>query len=136
MNLIEDIKNLDLPYGEYSVVGSAAMSVRGLREHKDVDILVTKSLYEKLKEKGWNVKQVRLDFQVVEFGIFEASPDMVTLSNYKPDIQTIINNSEIIDGIPFSNLQDVLDFKIAMGREKDLKDVELIKNFLKKIQEN
>jgi hypothetical protein len=129
MNLFEEVKSLDLPIEQYTVVGSAAMAARGIREPKDIDILVTPELYEKLKET-WVVKQVRPDFEVVEKGLVEASPIMVTIANYDPDIYQVIKNSEIIDGVAFSSIQDVIDFKRAMGREKDLKDVDLMLKYL------
>jgi hypothetical protein len=40
--------------------------------------------------------------------------------------------AEIIDGIPFQDLKSCLYFKEKGEREKDKKDVELIKEYLKK----
>jgi hypothetical protein len=38
--------------------------------------------------------------------------------------------AEIIDGIPFCNLKDIVRIKRSYGREKDSKDIALIENYL------
>lgn len=39
--LLEELKDLDLPSGEYVVVGSGALGARSIRDPKDLDILVS-----------------------------------------------------------------------------------------------
>jgi hypothetical protein len=43
----------------------------------------------------------------------------------------LINESEIIDDLPFVKLKEVLKWKKMRNKEKDKKDIELIKKFLK-----
>lgn len=52
MNIFDHVKSLNLPFGEYVVIGSGVMSAHGIRQHKDVDLLVTPALYETLKKDG------------------------------------------------------------------------------------
>lgn len=44
----------------------------------------------------------------------------------------LIDTAEVIDGVPFTNLDEVILWKTAMGREKDLNDLELIANYRNK----
>jgi hypothetical protein len=43
----------------------------------------------------------------------------------------MIDNAEIIDGLPYVNLQDTILWKTQQNRGKDLRDIELINNYLK-----
>lgn len=40
----EHLKKLDLPKDQFVVIGSGALSIRGIRGAKDVDVIVTESL--------------------------------------------------------------------------------------------
>lgn len=113
------------------MIGSGVMASYGIRDFKDIDLLVTPELYAELKSKGWQEKVVKPGFVVVENGIFEASPQMISTGNYNPDIQKIIRNADIINDVSFMTLDETINFKRALGREKDLRDIELIGNFKK-----
>ncbi len=47
------------------------------------------------------------------------------------DVSDIIAKAEIIDGLPFVTLDTVVKWKKLKGREKDIRDIELIEEFLK-----
>lgn len=130
MSIINQVKALNLPLGQYVVVGSGAMSVHGIRPHKDIDLLVTPELYDELKRRGWQEEEKKPGFFVVHQGDVEASPAMITVNDYRPDIYTVIDNADIIDGAAFMKLDELVLFKTALGREKDLHDLKLITAFL------
>jgi hypothetical protein len=46
-------------------------------------------------------------------------------------VQNIIDKAEIIDGLTFVRLEEVLKWKKMMNREKDKKDIEIIENYLR-----
>ena len=50
--------------------------------------------------------------------------------NYRPDTDELIKNADIIEGLPFLPLTELIKFKSELAREKDLRDVELMKIFL------
>lgn len=131
-DIFSQVKSLNLPLGKYAVIGSGVMSAYNIHKHKDIDLVVTQDLYEELKIRGWQTKQIKLDFEVIVLGISEASYKIVTLDNYQPDVKFLINNADVINEIAFTKLNDVIDFKRALGREKDIQDIILIENFLKK----
>lgn len=52
MNILQKIKELNLPSDQYVIIGSGTMDVLGIREAQDIDISVTKELFNKIKESG------------------------------------------------------------------------------------
>lgn len=55
MDIFEEVKNLNLPLGQYLVAGSGPIAAHGIRDYKDIDILVTENLYNKLMKSGWSL---------------------------------------------------------------------------------
>lgn len=130
MSAIEQVKALHLPLGQYAVVGSGAMSVHGIRPHKDIDLVVTQELYNELKHRGWQEDEKKPGFFVVHQGDVEASPKMLTVDDYQPDIHKVIADADVIDGVAFMRLDELVLFKTALGREKDMHDIALINEYL------
>ena len=55
--LTDEIRELSLPKGSFAIFGSGPMAIRGLKEPNDIDLIVTKDVYELLKNKhGWDEK--------------------------------------------------------------------------------
>ena len=48
-----------------------------------------------------------------------------------PTVKNRIENAEIIDGLPFDTLENTLYYKRKNGREKDLKDILLIEQWMR-----
>jgi hypothetical protein len=137
MNIFQEVKKLDLPIGEYVVVGSGPMAAREIRAFKDIDILVSEKLYDELVKKGWEVVEVEGvggKFKVLKKDIFEINTTLWH-GDYKPDNKNLIEQAEIICDVPFLQLKELIKFKTALAREKDLKDIELINNYLQKISD-
>ena len=60
--------------------------------------------------------------------------DLELWKNWAPgdwDVQKLIDEADVIDDLPFVRLNSVMEWKKLNAREKDLKDVEIIANFLK-----
>ena len=64
---LQHLKKLNLPPDQFMVVSSGALSVRGIRESKDIDVIVTDSLWSELTKKykvelnEWDVERINLD---------------------------------------------------------------------------
>ena len=127
MTIFEDVKKLNLPIGQYAVVGSGVMSAYGIRPHHDVDLIVTKNLFVILKNSGWQSVPNRNG--VLKSGNYEVDADYKYREN-QPDHDELIRNAEIIEGVPFIRLSELIKFKTALGRDKDKKDIELIEQYL------
>jgi len=105
------------------------MAAHGIRTTRDIDILVTTDLYEKLKEEGWKVQHWDSGAEYLAQGIFEVD-DSWNYEPYNPTPEDIIKIAEIIDGIPFAPLEEVLKWKKAFGREKDRAHISLLEDYL------
>jgi hypothetical protein len=129
---INEVKKFNLPVGKYTVVGGGALAARGLRETQDVDLMLTEELYEQLKNEGWEEREKRPGYFHIYKDNAEAAKNFLHIEGCKLDSEEVIRNSEIIDGVPVMNLDDLVELKQTMGREKDLKDIEIIKNYKNK----
>lgn len=138
MDIFKEIKKLKFPLGSYVVVGSGHIIALGLKEGHDVDIVVTKELFEKCKNKGW--KQVswtypdKLGHIYLRKGKVELYLD-VNRGDINPTTEELIQRAVIIDGVPFASLEDVLKFKKEYSKvnPKHLKDIKLIEKHLESL---
>lgn len=132
MDLISRIKSLNLPIGKYIVFGSSVMEVHGIRKAKDVDLIVDKDVYQELKRCGWKrhwfFKRV-LTCKALRKDGNEAFSN-IKCKNYRIENEELFKNAEIIDGVPFMELNEYLKYKRCLPRAKDKKDVELIEDYL------
>lgn len=128
MSIIEKIKELNFPPEEYVVIGSGTLDVLGIRPASDVDIAVTPALHEKLRKTGeWQEveKYGKIFLQKDDFDIVP----QLDWGGYETTTEQAIAGALTVEGIPFMNLDELVKFKMSMGRENDLKDIELIKKY-------
>ena len=127
MTIFEEVKKLNLPVDQYAVVGSGVMSAHGIRPHHDVDLIVTKNLFEVLKNNRW--QSVPNRNSILKKDNYEVDADY-KYGEYQPNHEELIRNAEIIESVPFISLSELIKFKKALGRDKDKKDIELIEQYL------
>jgi hypothetical protein len=133
MNIFEEIEKLNLPRGQYIVVGSGIMVAKGIRETEDLDIVVTPELFEKCKAEGWEVRPWTKQGIPGKEWLKKGAVDIyVQLSRKTGGISAkkLLQNAEVINGVPFITLESLMDFKSEYGRPQDFKDIETIKNYL------
>lgn len=132
MKIVDRIKELGLPFGKYVVIGGV-MEVHGIRLANDIDVVVTKELFESLQERGWKRKwffrRVFTSKLLTNGKGAEAFIDY-RHGTFQFSTEELIGRADIIDGISFLRLEDLMVFKAEMARKKDLLDVELIKKYL------
>lgn len=128
LSLIDKVKALNLPLGEYVVAGAGILEVLNIRETNDIDLAVTPYLHKKLRETGeWEEEE--------KYGKIFLKKDKIDVipqldwEEYKTTTEEAIESATIIEDIPFMNLDELCKFKEALGREKDFKDIELIREF-------
>lgn len=132
-DIISRTKALNLPVGNYCVFGSGVLEVHGIRKANDVDIIVTKELYEELKRLGWKRKWFfwrTLWCKCITNGQNEAFTNLHWGSSFQPDTKELINRAEYFDGIPFLRLEDLLVFQRHLPRKKDKNGVRLMEQYL------
>jgi hypothetical protein len=133
-NLFEKFKALNLPIGEYAIFGSGPMAIRGLREPTDIDLVVTEKFFEELeKSSQWKKEKSCLGSDMLVHR--EPRLEVEALTEWMPgvwDIEGLIKNADIIDGLAFVKLEEVLRWKKMRDKEKDKKDTEAIEEYLNK----
>lgn len=132
-NEIKQIKKLDLPTNEFVIVSSGALAIRGIREAKDLDVIVTNSLWNKLATKYQTevengVERIKFDNSNIE--ILNPAQSIFGNSGVVP-VEEIFEKADVFEGIKFINLDHLKKIKIKLGREKDLRDIQLIDEYLK-----
>jgi len=125
--LLEELDRLNLPKGHYAITSSGVLAIRGIRKANDLDILVTPKLWNDLSQKYPNKINPPKDIKIGNLHIFwEGSFDE------QSPIATVaeqINTAATIKGYRFVSLKLAKKFKEVSEREKDKKDLELIKKY-------
>lgn len=122
----EDIINRlnSFPYSkdEYWVITGSAMVLYGIREKThDIDMGCISSLADQLEKDGYT-------YTLTESGNrkFVIGEDIEIFENWK------FGSIERIEGIPVLSLEGLIEMKQSLGREKDYRDIALIKEFMEK----
>jgi hypothetical protein len=109
---------------EFILMGSAALAFRGIRDVHDLDVLVTRSLYDTLNTKLLDVDRYGFTYadklSEEDVDVFQEVPRL-NLS-----FVTALAESDTFDGYRVMNLRHVLAIKAmipAPGREKDYADM-------------
>lgn len=140
--VLEKIKRLNLPSGQYVVVGGGVLAVHNLRETNDIDIVAHPALFKSLQKQGWTLDkdyEQKWGAQRLKKDDIEIHPAFLFTGNVSKteDLEKLIQEADIIGGIPFETLEHLLFVKknavakrIAV-REKDVKDVALLEGILR-----
>ncbi|MFZ3054537.1 MAG: hypothetical protein WA091_00945 [Minisyncoccales bacterium] len=127
--LFQSLKELKLPLGEYAVFGSGPMGIRDLREMHDIDLIVSDKIFnEYLNKQGWKIKEIYGYRDWLKNDNLEIEMGRDWHEGW--DVDGMIKEADIIDGLPFVKLDYLIKWKKFFGRGKDLKDVEIIEIFL------
>lgn len=101
------------------------MTIRGLRDTADIDLVVTPGLFDRLLALGWPKKPRPNGQPGLKQGCVEVYLDVSTPS-HSPSIDWLLARADIQEGIPLVDLDTLLAWKRGYGREKDARDVELL----------
>ena len=131
--IIAKVKALNLPKKSYVVFGSCSMAALGIREAQDIDMLVSKTVFDMLKRAGWQEVDKGQEDKPLTHDVFEVH-DNWNFSSYSLTLEQLLATANIIDGVPFASLEEVRKWKTASGRPKDIVDIELIDRYLKSVK--
>jgi hypothetical protein len=130
VDIFAQVKALKLPDWQYVVFGAGPLAAHGIRETNDVDLFVTTALYRRLKASGWSEKCTSTGGLYLASGIYEAD-DTWEYGEYNPAIEELIGEADVIQGVPFAPLTEVLRWKRAFDRPKNIQDLRLIEEHLR-----
>jgi len=127
---IEELYALQDQLWDYLIWWSCTLAIRWIRESSDIDVLVSTEVFEKMLLKHpsalegnsfswrtlvlWNVELV------------DTCPWFT-----QSEIAHMLKKPEIIQGLPFISLTDMIHVKKTQWREKDFRDLEMIKEYQK-----
>lgn len=136
MDIFKEIKQIGLPDNNFVVVGSAILQIKNIREANDLDILVSKNSYEQFKSSsGWKLIERnpigREKWEFIEREYVQIYFRFYGAKEYNLDYFLINpSHAEVINGIHFISLKELIRSKQEWGRPKDIKDIDLIKEYL------
>jgi hypothetical protein len=121
--LFDQLRAMDLPPDSYAVFGSGPLAAHGLiDEVGDLDVIVRDSAWSRLEQLGTVV--MHGDNPVVDLGNGLTFGKSWAYGDF--DIEQLIDDAQMIDGLPFVRLEAVLEYKRIAGRPKDLRHIGLM----------
>jgi hypothetical protein len=123
-SITDRAKALGLPSESFVVVGSGILDALGIRKARDLDLCVSKNLYEQLKKIGWRENSKDGENYLLK------DDTEVWLTFDSRNFNELKQYSQNIDGVNFMTLDFIKDWKNRRGKEKDQRDLALIQKFL------
>ena len=120
--IIERLRAFPYDSSEYWVITGGAMVLYGFREQTgDIDLGCTKEMADRMEADGWLYK-------VQENGrrSFRYGEDIEVFEGWLED------TVQEVEGIPVISVKGLIKMKKSIGREKDLRDIALIEDNLKR----
>ena len=135
--LIEELLSLKLPPEDFAIFGSTPIAAHGLMDFSevgDLDIVARGSAWERAKSLSLVLpKETELKFG--EFiGFFKkGDADDIQIFTGWPhgnwDVNELIDTADVINGIRYVTLENVLKWKKARNRPKDANQIALLEEY-------
>jgi hypothetical protein len=128
-HLINKLLSLNLPSDDFAIFGSGPMFAHDIKDMRDLDIIARGAAWEKAADLQKPVATKSGDGEVILF--FDGQVELY--NNWSPgewDLNALIEGAEIIEGIRFVQLTEVLKWKKLVNREKDQLHIRLIEEYL------
>jgi hypothetical protein len=128
--LIQQLLLLGLPESDFAIFGSGPMMAHGIKDCHDLDILARGTAWSMACLLGQVAKTPDNHVKVVL-----ADGKIEVFNKWWPggwDTNVLIDGAEVIDGVRFVTLPNVLRWKKMAGRPKDEEHVKLIEAYLAK----
>ena len=125
----DKVKALNLPLDQIIVIGSGILDQLGIRPASDIDLAASSDLMKKLSEESGDWLKKFDDNQHFYFVKDDGSAEV--WDGWDFDGQTVsyddlLDYAVEYDGVRFVDLEFLRKWKSWRGREKDVRDVELI----------
>ena len=126
---INELDELKIPKNKILITGSSTLALYGLRDNNDLDVSVTKDIFNKLS------KDKKFKHQIAESGSKILSYKNVDIHNknwpFNNTVENELKRSLIINGYYFYSIYRLLEWKKKVNRPKDQKDIKMISEFTK-----
>ena len=105
---------------QYWVITGGAMVLYGIREETgDVDLGCTSELADLLEDQGYPVTVQK-----------DGTRKIIICEDVEIFENWLYDTVQLVDGFPVISLNGLVQMKKSLGREKDLRDIQLIEAFL------
>ena len=120
-DIIKILKEIDLPLSEYWITSGAGLVIHGVKKStNDIDLGCTTNLIEYFLKKGCKYRVAEDNSRIMEI-----TDTIEILENW------FVDEIEFIDGLPIGSLESIKTQKTKLGREKDIKDIRIIEEYIK-----
>lgn len=131
--LVRELRKLGLDPDHFVIFGSAPLLAHGLRARvRDLDVVARGAVWERVSVGGTPARGERSGDRVWQF-----CHGRLQFSEYwipgDWDTDALIDNAEIIDGLRFAPLTEVLRYKEELNRPKDSADIRLLRRHLEAV---
>jgi hypothetical protein len=128
--LLELLEQYELDRRDFVIFGSGPLLAHGLRDEiEDLDVVARGEVWGRVVEVGergaGEVNGARL--AMFRDGRIQFSEGWISKDW---DADDLINRAEMIEGLPFAPLADVLKYKLELRRPKDRSDIEALESLL------
>lgn len=129
-SIIDRVTSLGVPLDQIVVIGSGLLDALGIRQSTDVDLAVSDTLFETLRASG------RYDVEERATGTVLLKDDIEVWRDWWVDYpyELLVADAHIIKGVPFASLETIIEHKKQHGRDKDIRDIQLIEEYLRERQ--
>jgi hypothetical protein len=121
--LVKLVTDLDLNRRDFVIFGSGPLLAHGLRQSvRDLDVVARGTAWDRASRHGTPARGSINGAPMALFwgGLIQFSQGWVP-DDW--DADDLINRAEVIQGLPFAQLTDVLTYKQALHRPKDRQDI-------------
>jgi len=121
--LVKLVTDLDLDRRDFVIFGSGPLLAHGLRRSiRDLDVVARGTAWDRVSQHGSPARGSINGAPMAQFcgGLIQFSRGWVS-DDW--DADDLIDRAEIIQGLPFAQLTDVLAYKQMLLRPKDLPDI-------------
>lgn len=127
--LLRQLRALALPMGDHALFGSGPLLVRGwIDDVGDLDVVARGAAWIIAQDLGRPKRLPAYDLDVVEIG------DGITIGTEwrigDTDVDEVIDEAELVDGIPCARLAHVVAYKRIADRPKDCAHLAVIARHL------
>ena len=120
--IMQKLQKLGFPKTEYWLVTGSAMVLYGVKEEThDIDLGCSKKLADRLEAEGYLPERMA-----------DGSRKFVIGSDIEIFEEWLFDQVEYVNQIPTISLKGLIMMKESLGREKDMKDIAAIKEFMKR----
>ncbi len=127
--LLRQLLDLGLPVGDYALFGSGPLLVRGwIDDVGDLDVVARGAAWARAQHIGSLVRLKRYGIDIIAIGDLITVGTVWAIGDFSVD--ALIDEAEIIQGIPCVRLEHVISYKRIANRPKDRVHLSVIEDHL------